>query len=185
MEHGAEERISASKRHGDAGDEPMSDRVDHLQSPADEAERSRSDRPHRRGRQLISALATLVVVVLVVVLASVLRPGTTSKPTSGLGAQVMGGRWSLDSITTEGATWKAPAGNGFWLSFTAEAYTGNDGCNGTGGGASYGAATVHLAAGPMTAMGCVGGDQSRMQDAFQLFLGKDLPASVSDGVLTI
>ena len=162
----------------------MSDGVDHLRPHADELARV-PRRPRRRGWQLLSALATLVVVVLVVVLASVLRPGSTSKTGSGLVPQLTGGPWSLDSITAAGSTWKAPAGNRFALTFTDKGYTGNDSCNGTSGAASYGTGTVHLAAGPMTAMGCIAGDQGRMQDGFRLLLDNDLPVSVADGVLTI
>jgi heat shock protein HslJ len=142
-------------------------------------------RRRRRTQRLLSATSALVVVGLVVVLASVLGGGSSSPAAAGLGSELIGGKWSLSSITTAGSEWKAPAGNGFSLSFTASGYTGNDSCNSTSGTVSYGTATVHLRGGAMTDIGCLEGDQARMQDAFRLLLDKDLPASVSGGTLTI
>ena len=143
-------------------------------------------RRRRRTQRLLSATSAMVVVALVVVLAAVLGGGSSRRPTAtGLSSELIGGRWSLSSITTGGTVWKAPPDNGFSLTFTASGYTGNDSCNATSGTVSYGKDTVHLGSGPMTDMGCVDGDQGRMQEAFRLLLDKDLPAVMSAGTLTI
>ena len=142
-------------------------------------------RRRRRTQRLLSGTSALLVVALVVVLAAVLGGGSSNAPASGLSSELIGGKWSLSSITTGGAVWKAPADNGFSLAFTASSYTGNDSCNGTSGSVSYGRDTVHLGSGAMTAIGCVGDDRARMQEAFQLLIDKDLPVMVAGGTLTI
>ena len=142
-------------------------------------------RRRRRAQHLLGATSALVVVALVVVLAVVLGGSSKAAPASGLRSDLIGGKWSLSSITTSGAVWKAPAGNGFSLTFTSSGYTGNDSCNGTSGTVSYGTGTVRLSSGAMTELGCLSSDQARMQAAFPLLIGKDLPAAVSGGTLTI
>lgn len=141
-------------------------------------------RRRRRGWWPGAAAAVLVVVV-VVGLASALGGGSTRERSRGSGTGLIGTRWSLVAVTTAGSSWRAPAGNAFSLSFTAAGYTADDSCNATGGQVSYGPGTVHLVAGPMTAMGCLGEDLARMQQAFQQLVGKDLGATVSGSTLTI
>jgi heat shock protein HslJ len=110
---------------------------------------------------------------------------TSSAPTVSLPDQLIGPKWALESITSGGQTWQAPADVGFSLNFSKAGYGGQDGCNYTGGAATYSAGSVRLLPGAETAMACSGVDAQRMQNAFAALLTAPVTATVADGTLML
>jgi heat shock protein HslJ len=144
-------------------------------------------RRRRRMRQAMAGVSSVVAVLLVVLFAALATKSSPHGSTAGatLQSQLIGPRWTLQSVTDAGKVWQAPPSTPWSLTFSGTRYQGADGCNSLSGPVTFQTSTVTLGQGASTTVGCFGADAQRLQDLFRAFESGPAKAVVSGDTLTL
>jgi heat shock protein HslJ len=151
--------------------------------------------PHRSRLRLNDMIRRLLALGMVLALATGCSDGGVSPQIQAassavatqpaVAGELAGARWELRTIARQGQVWIAPENPGFWLTFSAGQWSGEDGCNDRSGVATYTPAAVRLSLGKATSFSCHGADAHRMAADFRALIGSPVTATVSEGVLTL
>src|SRR4051794_37720908 len=121
----------------------------------------------RRLRQAIAATSSVVAVVLVVVFAAVATRSSSHGSAGGgtLQSQLVGPRWTVQSVTNEGVLWQVPQDIAGSVTFTSTTYLGTSGCNTFHGPVTFQQSTVTLGSSGTLPVACGDADARRLQVA--------------------
>ncbi len=142
----------------------------------------------RRTWVIVAAVAGVVVVVLLILLLAGVfssSDSSSSGSSASLQSQIVGPKWKVTSITTDGTKWTAPAAAKMEFTYTATDYSGNDGCNNVGGAVTFQATTITMAPGHGTLIFCGDPDSEKQTAAFHALTSGPAGAVISGSTLTL
>ncbi len=141
----------------------------------------------RRLRQAIAATSSVVVVALVVVFAAVLAQSSphVSSGARTLQSQLVGPKWTMQSVTNDGVVRSVPQDKAWSVTFTSTTYLGTSSCNALSGPVTFQSSTVTIGASGAQPVACGDADAQSMQVAFEALESGPAEAVINGNTLTL